>query len=97
VTARADYSRLGYVQHGALTRLAACPSGLTTEDLEDLSDGLTPGVRRSCIANAMRLLKDRGLAVVVRRVPPASVNGRGAWRNVWAATDEGRDLVRRTT
>jgi len=21
----------------------------------------------------------------------------GAWRNVWAATDEGRDLVRRTT
>jgi len=92
--ARTDYSRLGYVQSHALARLADRP-GQTTADLEDLSSGQSAGVRRSAVANAMRLLQGRGLAVTTRKIPPA--DGHGKWLNVWEPTEAGRALVRRTT
>ena len=94
--AMVNTSKLGYVQRRALHRLAGSAAGLTTADMEDISDAFTPSGRRSCLANAMRLLKGRGLVTATGKVPPASVNGRGERRYVWEPTDEGRALAGRT-
>lgn len=94
--AMVNTSGLGYVQRAALKALTA-GGEQAAADLRHLSAAATPEGARKALNATLRLLEGRGLTVVARTVPAVPWQGGGRPTKVYAATDEGRALARRTT